>query len=194
MALYHRRDIQVDKSEQRPRRRPISHTSNVYANFGPLVITGYVLFLVYPMHLTNTRYSGAPCKKQTSSTKPQRITKDTSCQATNVLVIVPSQGLLTSMGIFDLPVHNMNFPRTLVGEKEGQRLLVVRRKTDRQNLHCLLLNSLQLISMSWRRICCNGLLLMKRGHLDLTRDLTQRGLIWFNAVVWCGWTISPLGT
>lgn len=194
MALYHRRDIQVDKSEQRPRRRPISHTSNGYANSGPLVITGYVLFLVYPMHLTNTRYSGAPYRKPTSSTKPQRITKDTSCQATNVLVIVPLQGLLTSMGIFDLHVHNMNSPRTPAGEKEEQRLLVVHRKMDRENLPCLLVTSLQLIYMNWRRICCNGLLLMKHGHLDSTRDLTQRGLIWFNAVVWCGWTISPLGT
>lgn len=105
------------------------------------------------------------------------------CQATSVLAIVPSRELLTSMEILDLLGRNMYSPRTLAVEKEGQRILVVRRKMDRQNLPCLLVTSLQLISMNWMRICCNGLLLMKRGHLDSTQDLTQRGLIWFNAMV-----------
>lgn len=134
------------------------------------------------MHPTNCPYSGALCKKQTNSTRPQRITKNTPCQATSVLAIVPSRELLTSMEILDLLGRKMYSPRTLAVGKEGQRL-VVRRKMDEQNLPCLLVTSLQLVSMNWRRICCNGLLLMKRGHLDSTRDLTQRGLIWFNAMV-----------
>jgi len=81
-------------------------------------------------------------------------------------------------GIYGLLVRGMRRPRIRATLRcPGARLTLLLKHAYR------LMTSLYWTLKNWRRICCNGHLSMRLGHLGLIRGLTLRGLILANTSV-----------